>query len=169
MPVERDCCFLCMLSVGLPPVSMREIQPGVLGNYRDKPPSEHMCFGLTNLHKDSTWPVCFSAFHPYLNNTPPPLPPPQKMRNNNAYISKFVPPVCVSEERNTFQTATSAVIFCFFCVSFCDQHLSETSYSSVRPGLLLPPSYRVELRSFLSAFQQVFVNPTVGELAPANS
>lgn len=74
MPVERDCCFLCMLSVGLPPVSMREIQPGVLGNYRDKPPSEHMCFGLTNLHKDSTWPVCFSAFHPYLNNTLTPSP-----------------------------------------------------------------------------------------------
>lgn len=44
------------------------MQPGVLGNYRGEPPSEHMCFPHTNLHKDSTWPVCFLTFHPYLNN-----------------------------------------------------------------------------------------------------
>lgn len=60
--------FRCMSSVGLPPVSMRQMQPGALGNYRGEPPSEHMCFPLANLHKDSTWPVWFSTFHLYLNN-----------------------------------------------------------------------------------------------------
>lgn len=165
MPVERDCCFLCMLSVGLPPVSMREIQPGVLGNYRDKPPSEHMCFGLTDLHKDSTWPVCFSAFHPYLNNIPtlPQKITPTHISQNLCLLWAF------PRKEIHFRQRLLPSFLVFLCVSFCDQHLSETSYSSVRPGLLLPPSYRVELRSFLSAFQQVFVNPTVGERAPANS
>lgn len=161
VPAERDCCFLCMLSVGLPPVSMRQMQPGVLGNYRGEPPSEHMCFPHTNLHKDSTWPVCFSTFHPYLNNRQ--RKKQQRIHQNCGYV---VARVCFSlERRNTFQTATSATV----SVLFCDEHLSETSHSSVWLVRSPPLCYRAELRSSRSAFQQVFVDPTVGEPAPANS
>lgn len=43
------------------------MQLGALGNYRDKPPSEHMCFS-PDLHKAATWPLLFSASRPRSNN-----------------------------------------------------------------------------------------------------
>lgn len=43
------------------------MQLGALGNYHDKPPSEHMCFS-PKLHKDLTWPALFLASHPHFNN-----------------------------------------------------------------------------------------------------
>lgn len=62
VPKERGCCFQCILFVGLPPVSMRQMQPGGLNNYCNEPPSEHMCSLLVNLHKDSLAPGWFSTF-----------------------------------------------------------------------------------------------------------
>lgn len=112
----------------------------------------------------------FLSISPLFKQYPKLPPPPPQKRNTNNTISQNLCLLCAFLRKEIrFRRRLLPSFSVFLCVSFCDQHLSETSYSSVRPGLLLPPSYRVELRSFLYAFQQVFVNPTVGELAPANS
>lgn len=67
VPEESHCCFPCVLSVGSPPVSTRQMQLGALGNYRDKPPSEHMCFS-PDLHSAASWPLVLAASRPRLNN-----------------------------------------------------------------------------------------------------
>lgn len=72
VPAERDCCFCCVLSLGLPPVRMRQMQREALGNYRGEPPSEHMCLPHARLHKILGGQ---SGLRPPTVSKWPPLPP----------------------------------------------------------------------------------------------